>query len=125
LGELARLALVNAAELAGDAQVLLDAERYPRAFALATLAAEELGKHYLCVSWSGFDPADRKVWRRFWTAFYGHTPKLENWIGYVIDLVDIEYESWQEMWKPLPEGTQSQHEVKLLASRHRCKSEVA
>ena len=114
LGELARLALTNAADLAADAQVLLDAERYPRAFALATLAAEELGKHYLCVSWSGFDPADRKLWRRFWKEFHGHTPKLEHWIGYVIDLVGlVDYESWEETWKLMPVGAQSQHQVKL------------
>lgn len=116
LGELARLALTNAADLAADAQVLLDAERYPRAFALATLAAEEIGKHYLCVSWSGFDPAYRKVWRRFWKEFHGHTAKLEHWIGYVIDLVgNLDYETWDETWRMLPEGARSQHDVKLAA----------
>lgn len=36
--------LVNAHDLASDALVLLEAERYARAFALATFAIEEVGK---------------------------------------------------------------------------------
>ena len=48
LRQLAQAAAQNAADLAADARLLLDAGRFPRAHALATLALEELGKPELC-----------------------------------------------------------------------------
>src|SRR5260370_24294125 len=48
LRQLAQAAAQNAADLAADARLLLDAGRFPRAYALATLALEELGKMELC-----------------------------------------------------------------------------
>ncbi len=44
LRQLAQAAAQNATDLAADARLLLDAGRFPRAYALATLALEELGK---------------------------------------------------------------------------------
>ena len=46
--QLAQAAAQNAVDLAADARFLLDAGRFPRAHALATLALEELGKMELC-----------------------------------------------------------------------------
>ncbi len=58
LGSLARAALDNASDLLADASVLLQAGRYPRAFALSVLAAEEFGKHMQCVSACALDLED-------------------------------------------------------------------
>jgi len=44
LRQLAQAAAQNAVDLAADARLLLDAGRFPRAYALAALALEELGK---------------------------------------------------------------------------------
>ena len=48
LRRLVQAAARNATDLAADARLLLDAGRFPRAHALATLALEELGKVELC-----------------------------------------------------------------------------
>ena len=48
LRQLAQAAAQNATDLAADARLLLGAGRFPRAYALATLALEELGKMELC-----------------------------------------------------------------------------
>jgi len=44
-----RAAVSNAKDLLGDAQVLADVGRFPRALALAALSWEELSKGYLCL----------------------------------------------------------------------------
>ena len=49
LRQLADASQANAVSLAADARLLLDAGRFPRAHALATLALEELGKRTLCL----------------------------------------------------------------------------
>jgi hypothetical protein len=48
LRQLAQAAAQNATDLAADARILLDAGRSSRAYALATLTLEELGKMELC-----------------------------------------------------------------------------
>jgi hypothetical protein len=48
LRQLKHAAEQNAEDLTADARVLLDAGRFPRAYALAVLALEELGKAQLC-----------------------------------------------------------------------------
>ena len=48
LRQLAQAAAQNATDLAADARLLLGAGRFSRAYALATLALEELGKMELC-----------------------------------------------------------------------------
>jgi AbiV family abortive infection protein len=72
--KLARAALSNATDLLSDARVLADAGRFPRAYALATLACEELGKQQQCL---------RAVWlpctgEGFWRGFTRHTAKLSH-----------------------------------------------
>lgn len=41
--------LANASDLVDDAELLLENARFPRAYALAALGGEELGKIYLCL----------------------------------------------------------------------------
>ena len=48
LRQLAQAAAQNATDLAADARLLLDVGRFSRAYALATLTLEELGKMELC-----------------------------------------------------------------------------
>lgn len=48
LRQLAQAAAQKATDLAADARLLLDAGRFSRAYALATLTLEELGKMELC-----------------------------------------------------------------------------
>jgi AbiV family abortive infection protein len=71
--------LDNAGDLLADARLLLDADRAPRAHALATLAFEEIGKACICLlallpmpePFFGFRGADD-----FWAAWNSHTDKL-------------------------------------------------
>jgi AbiV family abortive infection protein len=64
----------NAAELAADARLLLEAGRPGRAYALATLALEELGKRTLCLE----ALAGKLDERRFRNAWSSHLAKLER-----------------------------------------------
>jgi AbiV family abortive infection protein len=72
LVSLAEAALSNAAALLDDAVLLAEAGRFPRAYALATLACEEAGKsdHCLHAMQDPFSPE----W--FWECFNNHHEKL-------------------------------------------------
>jgi AbiV family abortive infection protein len=74
LRQLAHAARSNAVDLAGDARLLLDAGRYGRAHALATLAFEELGKMLLCRD-ALAGVVDEKAFRSGWS---NHAAKLER-----------------------------------------------
>lgn len=63
----------NALALITDAEILAEADRFPRAYALATLALEELGKADLCLvamTWPEM-PSEE-----FWEIFKDHEVKL-------------------------------------------------
>jgi AbiV family abortive infection protein len=71
--------LRNAEGLLADARLLLNAERVPRAHALATLALEEIGKSCVCVL--GLFPMPVRSFGirsddDFWAAWTSHTDKL-------------------------------------------------
>jgi len=70
--------LHNATELLRDAEGLAVFGRYPRAYSLAVLAAEELGKHMMCFGAVGRDLVDPEAWPAFWREFNSHAPKYEN-----------------------------------------------
>lgn len=72
INELARAAGGNAVSLVADARLLLDAGRYPRAYALAVLALEELGKVELCGEVLAGE-LEQRDFRRAWSR---HDPKL-------------------------------------------------
>jgi AbiV family abortive infection protein len=71
---LAAAAEGNAADLAADARLLLEAGRYARAHALATLALEELGKRTLCLE-ALAGKLDENGFRKAWSS---HLDKLES-----------------------------------------------
>ena len=71
--QLFRAALSNGNDLLDDALVLADADRFPRAYALAVLAWEELSKAELCLMpllLPEITPED------FWQRFRDHEGKL-------------------------------------------------
>lgn len=78
--------LENAAALAGDATLLYENDRYARAYALAALAGEELGKVYLCLdavlTAQGSEPT------QFWRAWREHGDKLDSARAYAAAFVD-------------------------------------
>jgi len=85
----------NARVLVDDARLLLEADRIPRAYALAELAAEELGK-LIMVSRTAIDvalghPVD---WARFRKRFQDHNPKAAN-----IALLDHILDGYIEAWR--------------------------
>jgi len=71
---LAAAAEGNAADLAADARLLLEAGRPARAHALATLALEELGKRTLCLEVLA-GKLDETGFRKAWST---HLDKLER-----------------------------------------------
>ncbi|MDQ6920239.1 MAG: AbiV family abortive infection protein [Actinomycetota bacterium] len=88
LAQLARAALDNASDLLDDAEVLLAAQRWPRAYSLAILAAEEFGKFMSCVVAGSYEADDRDKWRQFWRNFRDHSPKMTLWAGHFVDMQD-------------------------------------
>ena len=124
LGDLARAALDNASELLGDAKVLLDAGRYPRVLALTVLAAEEFGKHMMCMSAAALDLDSPREVKKFWKRFRSHEAKYQNWHGQMIDYVAIdpanpmhperrEPDLWDDLWSEMPEMVKAAMDMKL------------
>lgn len=74
LQQLAAASEKNAVDLAADARLLLEAGRFPRAHALATLSLEELGKRTLCLEMLAGKLTDRE----FYDAWRSHLAKLER-----------------------------------------------
>jgi AbiV family abortive infection protein len=63
--------------------------RWPRAYSLAVLAAEEFGKFYLCVvTGLELESVDAGSWARFWKKFSRHRPKFAAWFGQYVDSQD-------------------------------------
>jgi AbiV family abortive infection protein len=78
--------LENAAALAEDAALLYENDRYARAYALAALAGEELGKVYLCLE--SVLKADGAEPRQFWRAWREHGDKLGSARAYAAAFID-------------------------------------
>jgi len=119
LGSIAKAALQNASGLVDESRILLDSGRYARSLALAVLAAEEFGKHMLCVSSSPLDLDDPKVVKKFWNRFRSHEAKYQNWHGQLIDMITLDPgdehdpEAWEEMWAELPEVVGQAMQIKM------------
>ncbi len=73
--KLAHAALVHARSLGADAELLLEHGRWPTAHAMATLAFEEVGKSWLCLSGMSA-PEQARVGNWFWPLFNDHKAKL-------------------------------------------------
>lgn len=78
LGELASATLTNSLDLLHDAEGLAIFGRYPRAYSLAVLGAEEFGNHMMCFGAVGREQVDPDTWSTFWKKFLKHDPKYEN-----------------------------------------------
>lgn len=78
--------LDNAAALAEDAALLYEDDRYARAYALAALAGEELGKVYLCLD--AVLTADGSEPSRFWRAWREHGDKLDSARAYAAAFIE-------------------------------------
>lgn len=78
--ELIQALLENARDLASDARLLLEHDRFARCYALAALAGEELGKVAICLDWMfGDSPSSLKETRKAWQS---HDDKLASLIAY-------------------------------------------
>lgn len=87
--------LANARSLVADARLLLDHGRWARAYALAALGGEELGKLEVCLDWLIGQPLRTpKEFRRAWQ---DHSEKLANLTAYRAAFMDdpttIQFES--------------------------------
>lgn len=78
--------LANAAALVDDASLLHEHGRHPRAYALAALSGEELGKVYLCLE--ALLPSEEFDGSRFWSNWRLHGNKLESARAYAAAFVD-------------------------------------
>lgn len=78
--------LTNAAALIDDASLLYENTRYPRAYALAALAGEELGKVYLCLDAVLTDEVHEP--KQFWKRWREHGDKLDSARAYAAAFVD-------------------------------------
>lgn len=105
--------LDNARDLVQDAQILLAKRRYARAFFLAQIAVEELGKYIMLISCAMQVAYGNVDWQDFWKRFRHHKEKITN-------LVHSEYfffsdEPPVEYINKILELAKTQEEVKLLA----------
>ncbi len=65
----------NVESLLDDAQYLLKAKRYPRAFALSVTAIEEIGKIMVLQTMAEIPESHRGVWKTIWNDFRSHNLK--------------------------------------------------
>lgn len=78
--------LSNAEALAEDAGLLYAHGRYPRAYALAALAGEELGKVYLCLEALLSD--EEVDTQQFWRGWRHHGDKLDSMRAYAAAFIE-------------------------------------
>ena len=78
--------LQNARDLARDARLLFEHDRFARCYAIAALAGEELGKIAICLDWLfGDSGASLKETRRAWQS---HDDKLASLAAYCAAFID-------------------------------------
>ena len=91
--------LGNASDLVADARLLLANQRFARAYALAVLASEELGKTYLCLQIALGDPTLDA--RGFWTGWRHHGEKLEAaWAYHTAFLAQLDQVDFDRLCEP-------------------------
>src|SRR5690242_11222246 len=107
--KLAWAALSNSRDLLTDARLLADRGSYPRAYALAALACEELGKVDLCLAtaWLPMTPS------AFWSSFRNHRGKLSRAYGdFAAESVET-ITSSDQFNQRVHHGSQAAHQRKL------------
>ncbi len=66
----------NANSLIEEANLLYRANKYPRAYFLAQIAIEEIGKISMLIASAQYPAQYSKVWERFWKLFRSHSFKI-------------------------------------------------
>ncbi|MDX8036940.1 AbiV family abortive infection protein [Lentzea sp. BCCO 10_0856] len=103
LDQLSQAALNNALELLADARLLFDAKRWPRAYALAALAGEEVGKYEICREAASSPPCGESAWKAFWHDWKQHRPKIATMTGPLVDSLAACYPAYttegRERWE--------------------------
>lgn len=120
-GRLAKAALDNAQALIDEAELLLAADRHPRALVLAVLAGEEFGKAITCASVFILNPDDAPGWKQFWDQWRRHDWKLERALGELADMMVFRTSGtdvgatdalWERLWAEVPEGARNWNQWK-------------
>ena len=97
----------NARDLIDDAEILLERERWPRAYALAVLAYEEFGKGLMALALVASHPS---------LVTSAHLRELKN--GHVRKLMSAyEHEAMvgaPELWATVPQSRENARDVNLL-----------
>lgn len=65
----------NIESLMDDADLLLEAQRFPRALSVLLIAAQEAGKTSILLSMAGTRPEDQEHWSRLWKSYRSHAHK--------------------------------------------------
>jgi AbiV family abortive infection protein len=88
--ELSVASLDNAAALVDEAETLLSAEHFARAYFLAVAAIEEVGKSALAFGAAGRNLADRQVLKKAWNNLLDHKSKIIAAFGPSLNLTQRE-----------------------------------
>jgi AbiV family abortive infection protein len=75
------LCIKNAKSLLNDAELLYNSKKYPRAFSLAVLSVEEMGKIPMLVRAACFEKDDNDKWKEFWKGWRHHRFKYGRSFG--------------------------------------------
>ncbi|MBB4128360.1 AbiV family abortive infection protein [Xanthomonas translucens] len=86
--KLSAASLDNATALVDEAETLLSAEHFARAYFLAVAAIEEIGKSALAFGAAGRNLADRQVLKRTWNNLLDHKSKIIAAFGPSLNLTE-------------------------------------
>ena len=111
IGELAHKSLENSIALLDEAEGLASFEKYPRAFSLGVLAAEEFGKFLMCFGGMAHRPEDASYWTDFWSRFYDHRPRYESAFGWV--MLYLPKEEAENIWAKFTQHVRADLDRKL------------
>jgi AbiV family abortive infection protein len=108
-------ALANASALVEEAKLLFAAERYPRCYALAHLACEELGKVMMLASIGIESRLGTANWSKFWKRFRSHKAKTRNILGldYLVSPIGSDNSDVERYWKDITEHVHMFEDLKL------------
>ncbi|MGC8903505.1 MAG: AbiV family abortive infection protein [Fervidobacterium sp.] len=81
LAEGIKLCIENAESLLNDAELLFNNGKFPRAFSLAVLSVEEMGKIPMLVRAACFEKDEKSRWSEFWKGWRNHEFKFGRSLG--------------------------------------------
>ena len=108
-------ALANAHALVEEARILFKTKHYPRSYALAHLACEELGKVMMLVSIGIESRLGTANWSKFWKRFRSHKAKTKNILGldYLVSPIRSDNSDVEQYWKDITENVHVFEDLKL------------